>query len=166
MADSGGWLFNGVPFDEQAHNIAELVGFVYKITNTATGQFYIGKKVFHFAHKKKLTKKELAEFEGRKGRKPTHKHVAKDSDWRTYYSSCDQLKADIAVLGKETFKREILVLCRTKKQLTYWEVHMQCLHGCLLGVQCYNDNINGTYFTGDMLADVLVAQEVKSPFVL
>ena len=36
-------------------------GFIYKITNTITGRFYIGKKSLYHNVKKKLTKKELGE---------------------------------------------------------------------------------------------------------
>jgi hypothetical protein len=149
------WIFQGKPLEECRIDIADYTGFVYRITNIETGKFYIGKKLFHSTRKQKLTKAELAAYAGKAGRKPTHKQVIKESDWRKYYSSCAALKEDITALGKHCFVREVLVLCKTKKQLTYWEVHLQCLYNCLLGAACYNDNINGTYYYGDMLVDVV-----------
>ena len=125
------------------------VGFVYKITNKTNGKFYIGKKVFWNNRKTKLTKKELAEQTG-PGRKPTHKVVTKESDWLTYWGSNKALLADIKELGMDNFERRILKLCKSKKQLTYWEMHYQCKEEVLL-VDAYNDNILGKFFTQDLV---------------
>jgi len=126
------------------------VGFVYKITNKTNGKFYIGKKVFWNNRKTKLTKKELAEQTG-PGRKPTHKVVTKESDWLTYWGSNKALLADIKELGMDNFERRILKLCKSKKQLTYWEMHYQCKEEVLL-VDAYNDNILGKFFTQDLVS--------------
>jgi len=124
------------------------VGFVYKITNKTNGKFYIGKKVFWNNRKTKLTKKELAEQTG-PGRKPTHKVVTKESDWLMYWGSNKALLKDIQELGMDNFERKILKLCKSKKQLTYWEMHYQCKEEVLL-VDAYNDNILGKFFTQDL----------------
>jgi len=124
------------------------VGFVYKITNKTNGKFYIGKKVFWNNRKTKLTKKELAEQTG-PGRKPTHKVVTKESDWLMYWGSNKALLEDIQELGMDNFERKILKLCKSKKQLTYWEMHYQCKEEVLL-VDAYNDNILGKFFTQDL----------------
>src|SRR6056300_1792538 len=126
------------------------VGFVYKITNKTNGKFYIGKKVFWNNRKTKLTKKEIAEQTG-PGRKPTHKVVTKESDWLKYWCSNKDLLADIQELGMDNFERKILTLCKSKKELTYWEMHYQCKEEVLL-VDAYNDNILGKFFTQDLIS--------------
>ena len=117
-------------------------GFVYKITNLTDGKFYIGKKVFW---------KQLAEQSG-PGRKPTHEVIRTESDWKTYWGSNKQLLADIKALGEDHFECLILHFCKTKKQLTYYEMHHQCKFECLVSPSLsYNDNILGKFFSKDLL---------------
>jgi len=125
-------------------------GFVYKITNKITGKFYVGKKAFWHNKKHKLTKKQLAEQSG-PGRKPTHEIVQVESDWKTYWGSSKELLADIKQYGEENFERWVFVQCKTKKQLTYYELHYQCNEGCLISKNSYNDNILGKFFRKDLL---------------
>lgn len=124
-------------------------GFVYVIKNKVTGRIYVGKKVFWNNLKKKLTKTELAEQTG-PGRKPTHKRVTKESNWMTYWGSNKELLADIKELGEENFERRILKLCKSKKELTYYELHYQCKEEVLLN-NAYNDNILGKFYRRDLL---------------
>jgi hypothetical protein len=130
-------------FDEKA------VGFVYMITNIETGKFYIGRKVFTNTLTKKLTKKEISEQSG-PGRKPTKKKVVKESNWREYWGSCKPLLAEVKEIGEDKFKREILKLCYTKKQITYYEIAYQCKYD-VLEVNSYNDNIMSRIFRKDLL---------------
>ena len=58
-------------------------GFIYRVLHEPTGKAYIGKKVLQFNRKAKLTKKDLALYEGVKGRKPSFKRVTRDRDWET-----------------------------------------------------------------------------------
>ena len=125
-------------------------GFVYKITNKATGKFYIGKKAYWHNKKHKLTKKQLAEQTG-PGRKPTNEIIQVESDWGTYWGSSKELLADIKQYGEENFERWIFFQCKTKKQLTYYELHYQCNEGCLTNKNSYNDNILGKFFRKDLL---------------
>ena len=126
-------------------------GFVYKITNLTDGKFYIGKKVFRNNKKHKLTKKQLAEQTG-PGRKPTFEVIKTESDWQTYWGSNKQLLADIKTLGEDHFECLILHVCKTKKQLTYYEMHYQCKFECLVSPSLsYNDNILGKFFSKDLL---------------
>ena len=126
-------------------------GFVYKITNLTDGKFYIGKKVFWNNKKHKLTKKQLAEQTG-PGRKPTFEVIKTESDWKTYWGSNKQLLADIKALGEDHFECLILHVCKTKKQLTYYEMHHQCKFECLVSPSLsYNDNILGKFFSKDLL---------------
>jgi kynurenine formamidase len=149
------WLYEGTAISgiddiPNSENVS-YQGFVYKITNIATGKFYIGKKSFISNQKKKMTQKELADW-NKPGKRPTHKRVVKESDWFKYWGSNKTLLAEIKANGESGFKREILKLCKTKKQLTYWEIHFQCLSECLTQPErTYNDNILGKFFTRDLL---------------
>lgn len=126
------------------------VGFVYKITNLRSGKFYIGRKSLFSNTKKKLTKKELAEHTG-PGKKPTKKLVTKESDWENYWGSNKTLLQEVKDSGTSDFRREILKLCFNKKQLTYWEVHFQCVNEVLLTDKSYNDNVLAKFFRKDLV---------------
>ena len=132
-------------------NPEDNLGFVYKITNLTNGKYYVGKKVFWNNKKHKLTRKQLAEQSG-PGRKPTHEVIHTESDWKTYWGSNKQLLADIKALGEDHFECLILHVCKTKKQLTYYEMHHQCKFECLVSPSLsYNDNILGKFFSKDLL---------------
>ena len=135
----------------EEYNPENYFGFVYKITNLTNGKFYIGKKFFWYNKKKKLTKKQLAEQTG-PGRKPTTEIVKVESDWKTYWGSSKELLTDIKQLGDEHFECIILQLCKTKKELTYFEIHHQCKSDVLLpNTLTYNDNILGKFFRKDLV---------------
>ena len=126
------------------------VGFVYKITNIKTGKFYIGKKSLYSNIRKKLTKKELAELSG-PGRKPTKKLVTSESNWLVYWGSNKGILQEIKEEGTNYFRKEILKFCFNKKQLTYWEVHYQCINEVLLTDKSYNDNVLAKFFRKDLV---------------
>ena len=126
------------------------VGFVYKITNIKTGKFYIGKKSLYSNVRKKLTKKELAEYSG-PGRKPTKKLVTSESNWQDYWGSNKGILQEIKEEGTDSFRKEILKFCFNKKQLTYWEVHYQCVNEVLFSDKSYNDNVLAKFFRKDLV---------------
>jgi hypothetical protein len=125
------------------------IGFVYKITNIQTGKFYIGKKSLYSNVRKKLTQKELAEYTG-PGRKPTKKLVTTESNWLVYWGSNKGILQEIKGVGTDSFRKEILKFCFNKKQLTYWEVHYQCINEVLLTDKSYNDNVLAKFFRKDL----------------
>jgi hypothetical protein len=133
-------------------NPEDYLGFVYIITNLQTGKFYVGKKVFWNNKKHKLTKKQLAEITG-PGRKSTHEIIRTESDWKNYWGSNKELLADVKSLGKANFERRILKPCKTKKELTYYEMHHQCVKECITNstTHSYNDNILGKFFRKDFV---------------
>ena len=125
-------------------------GFTYRVTHIPSGKMYIGKKVLQFTRKAKLTKKDLALYEGEKGRKPSFKKIVKESDWKTYYGSHKEILALIKEGKQEDFKREILTLAPNKKLLTYEETKALFLYSALENPKEYfNDNILGKFFRKD-----------------
>lgn len=125
-----------------------VIGFVYKITNIQTGKFYIGKKALYHSNNKILTKKEIAEWD-KPGRVPKKRKTIKESDWKTYHGSNKVIQQEIKEQGASMFSREILQLCKTKKQLSYYEVKFQ-MYLNVLAVDSYNDNIAGKFYRKDL----------------
>jgi hypothetical protein len=118
------WLYNKTPLEEIPENA---YGYVYLITNIITGRKYIGKKLFWFRKTKVL-----------KGKK---KRLKVESDWKDYWSSSDELKADIAKLGINNFSREILHICPNKGLCNYLEAKEQMLRCVLETDQYYNSQV-------------------------
>lgn len=116
------WQYQGTYIDE----LPECVGFVYLITNLTTGRKYIGKKLAKFS---KTSVRTVKLKNGTKKKKKTRSKV--DSDWQTYWSSSPEVKADVAVLGEDKFRREILYYCDSKGTLSYVEAREQFKHKVL-----------------------------------
>jgi hypothetical protein len=115
------WLYNNSPFEDSG----DWYGFIYEITNNATGKKYIGRKYFSTAKTKQV-----------KGKK---KRIRVESDWRDYWGSNKTLQADIEELGKENFTRKILMLCTTRGNTNYWEAKFQFDNNVLIDDNYYND---------------------------
>ena len=144
------WLYKGEEMTSLEDFPPSTYGFVYRITHIPSGKAYIGKKVLFFVRKQKLTKKDLALYEGQKGRKPTHKQVKKESDWKTYWGSNKILLELINTDAPESFQKEILTLAPNKKLLTYEETKALFIYQVLeKSTEFFNDNILGKFFTKD-----------------
>lgn len=115
----------------------DVVGFVYLITHTTTNKRYIGKKLAKFS---KTRYKMHTQKNGKKVRKKIRSYV--DSDWRTYWGSCDQLTTDIGIFGESKFTREIIRMCYSKAECSYWEAKEQFLNGVLETDEWYNGQIS------------------------
>lgn len=108
------WIFEGAELQE----IPEpFVGFVYCITNLINNKRYFGKKTFYFSKTRTI-----------KGKK---KRIKVESDWKDYFGSSEELLREVARLGKENFKREILHLCKNKGMMSYLELREQMDHRVL-----------------------------------
>lgn len=118
------WYFNDKPLGSPPDGC---IGFVYCIHNKLDGRAYIGKKNFFFSKTKQV-----------KGKK---KRIKMESDWKDYWSSSPELKADVQRLGSENFSREILHLCKTRGELNYLEAHEQFARHVLFSEKYYNSYI-------------------------
>ena len=127
------WLYQGVEVETLPE---DCIGFVYIITNNATGRKYIGKKLAKFS---KTTYKTVKLKNGNKKKKKIRSKI--DSDWREYYGSNDQLNKDVETLGKDNFTREILFYCTSKAQCSYIEAREQFTHRVLESADYYNGHI-------------------------
>ena len=116
------WIYKEQDFTENM--IGEDYGFVYIITNEVTGKKYIGKKFFYSAKTKQV-----------KGKK---KKIKVPSDWQTYYGSNEELKKDVIIHGRESFRREIVHLCKSKGVCGYLEAKEQFVNGALESEDYYN----------------------------
>ena len=114
----------------------DCVGFVYLITNTISGRMYIGKKLAKFS---KTTYKTVKLKNGTKKKKKIRGKI--DSDWREYYGSSPELSKDIAQLGVENFRREILFYCKSKAECSYIEAREQFSRRVLESNDYYNGHI-------------------------
>lgn len=119
------WFYENKPVDEIDPSF---VGFTYCIENLLDGRKYYGKKKSTF--KKTSVRTVKVKSTGLKKKKKIRTLI--DSDWRDYYGSSDELKADVEKLGKENFKREIIRWCKTLTELTYFEAKIQFETDCLL----------------------------------
>lgn len=124
--DTGHWLLN-----EDIYVYENMFGFVYLITNKITNKKYIGKKQCS----RKIKRKPL---KGKTRNRIDHK----ESDWKTYTSSSNELNEDIAKYGKENFEFRILKICGSKWELGYEEIKEQIARDVLRRDDYYNGIIN------------------------
>ena len=124
------WHYNGQLIEQLPDDI---IGFVYLIINKSTGKKYIGKKLAKFT-KTKVKTVTLKSGEKKKKRMKTYE----ESDWKTYWSSSEELKKDVASLGEESFTREILHYCNSKGVLSYMELKEQMARQVLESTDYYN----------------------------
>lgn len=128
------WTYQGTEINELPD---DAVGFVYLITNLSNGRKYVGKKLAKFA---KTTMKTVQLKNGTKKKKKIRTKI--DSDWRDYYGSSIELSADVVLLGKENFKREILHYCASKAVCSYIEAKEQFDRRVLESLDYYNGQIS------------------------
>ena len=150
------WLYKGRPF--KTEDAGDNAGFTYRITCSANGKAYIGKKVFEFSDNKRLwTKKGLKEMAEKGIKKSDLKTVAdkkpytrrsigrRESNWKDYWGSASAddcaLNKDIEKFGKGAFTREILELVKTRGELSYAEVRQIVLHDAVRRPDFYNNNL-------------------------
>jgi predicted SPOUT superfamily RNA methylase MTH1 len=144
------WLHKNKVINKIEDFPKETFGFIYKITNNETGKFYIGKKQLMSKTNVKLGKKEKAALPTQRGRTPSKKLVVKEADWQNYWGSNKPLLEELKS-HKDKFTREILMVCSSKKMLTYWEAAYQIKLDVLL-IDSYNETVLGHYYKKDFLS--------------
>lgn len=123
------WSYQGIEFNETPE---QYQGFVYIITELDTGMKYIGKKFFWSPKVLPITKT-------RKKRVRTRI----ESDWRDYFGSSKEVQLLVEQKGSSNFKREILKLCKTKGECSYWEAKLQFEYDVLLKPTEYYNSFIG-----------------------
>lgn len=98
------WEYMGDKVDEVP---AGYVGFVYEI-EFANGAKYIGKKLA-------LTNQRLKPLKGMRKNALRRKWI--NTNWKKYSGSSEIVKE----MGIEPMFKTILIWCRTKKEMAYWE---------------------------------------------
>jgi hypothetical protein len=121
------WLYNEKEFNDTPE---EYQGFVYQITELDTGKMYIGKKNFW---KPKILPKN--------SKRSRRVRTRVESDWRTYFGSSKEVQLLIEEKGEKNYKREILRLCTTKGEMSYYEAKLQFEKDVLLSDEYYNNFI-------------------------
>ena len=128
------WYYKGEVVTELPE---DCVGYVYCITNLTNNRKYIGKKLAKFA---KTSYKTVTLKNGTKKKKRVRSKI--DSDWQEYWGSSPNLQADIDILGKENFTREILQYCNSKAITSYLEAREQIDRKVLESKDYYNGQIS------------------------
>ena len=123
------WNYGDVEFTSEM--IKEYVGFVYVITDLSNKKKYVGKKLF------KSTRR-LAPLKG----KTRKRKVVKESDWKDYFGSSEEVKLILEENGRDSFHREIIHLCDSKGEMSYLEAKEQFDRGVLWDDKYYNGIIH------------------------
>lgn len=141
---------------ENSTSAKHFVGFVYRITNLSNDMKYIGKKQLSRVIKRNPLK-------GKKNKRISYGQ----SDWLKYCGSSNTLKEEVEA-GKIEFRREILMFCRTKTELSYYEAKLQFDLDVLYRDDYYNDLIDlmarGTWLPErpEYILEDLVDQSTKT----
>jgi hypothetical protein len=119
------WFFLNTTDEFTEEHIGEAFGFVYMITHLKTGRKYIGKKFF--------TKSKTKQVKGKKKRSRV------SSDWMSYWGSNKKLQEEVKENGKDQYVREILHLCKTRSECSYWETWEIFSRHALMHDSYYNE---------------------------
>ena len=118
------WYYYNTAAEFNLDDTEGYFGFVYLITHHQTGRKYIGKKFF--------TKAGTRQIKGKK------KKIRKTSDWESYWGSNKELQAEVKQNGEDEYTREILHLCKSRSECSYWETFEIFSRQALLSDSYYN----------------------------
>ena len=139
------WIWKEVLVESIDKFPAGTYGFVYEIVSRETGKRYIGKKQLYSYH----TKISKVFNESTKRWNKVREVIATESNWKDYFGSSVEVKELIKQEGKQNFKRKILALASSKKELTDLELAHQCKNDVLTDSFYGNSNILGKFFRSD-----------------
>ncbi len=152
------WTFENKPFTKVPK---DAYGFIYKIVNTSNNRVYIGEKQFNHCTNPAISHKKYLELksEGVEATKTKHKkkstkgnvvwiykrkNVIKETNWKVYTGSSDELNDDI--LRGDSIEKSILHITYSKREHTTREVIEIVKADCLESCDCYNKQILGRLF--------------------
>ena len=121
------WIYNGSEYNETPEDYQ---GFVYIITELDSGKKYLGKK--NFWRPKVLPKNS---------KRSRRVRTRVESDWRLYFGSNKELRCLVEERGETNYRREIIKLCRTKGEMSYFEAKAQFDNDVLFSDEWYNEFI-------------------------
>lgn len=134
------WKYGSETITDSSQFPIGAFGFVYRITHLPSGKEYIGRKQI-------VSNRTLPPLKGTKRKRK----IQKESDWKTYYGSHDEIKQLIKEGKSNEFQREILEFALTPKHLTYLETRYLFYYRVLEFPNVfYNDNILGKFFRRDI----------------
>jgi hypothetical protein len=148
------WTYNGRCITELSDMPEGTHGFIYKITNGLTGEYYIGKKQVQSTRKRKFGKKETAALTDKRMKR--YEMVTKESNWVDYRSSNKTVSDWFDKTGRpnpssnDRIELKILKFCSNKKSLTYYELQEQFSSNVLADELSLNDNLLGKFFRKDL----------------
>jgi hypothetical protein len=126
------WYYNGEVYDPAYEDIPEdVLGFVYIITDTESGEKYIGQKRMRKPKTLPITK-------SRKRRVRT----VVESDWRSYHSSSAVIKENVAAGHTARYHREIIRFGGSKGDLHLLELIEQIERNVLFDPTYLNGLVN------------------------
>tara|TARA_S200002703_G_scaffold116650_1_gene102160 strand:+ start:6073 stop:6513 length:441 start_codon:yes stop_codon:yes gene_type:complete len=136
------WIYKKGKIDSLEDFPKGAFGFIYEIEHIPTGKKYIGKKQLRFTRK-------LPPLKGQK----RWRKVEKESDWLKYTGSHTFLKEIRKENRYDELRREILLICFTKKILTYNELKYQMMFEVLEESSYLNDNLLGKFYRKDFIRE-------------
>ena len=142
------WKYKGKTMTSSRQFPEGATGFIYIMT-MSDGKQYIGRKSLYSKRKKPFGKKALAEVTDK--RKKKYEIVVKESDWAKYNSSNKTINNALREGKLEITNKEIIKICFTDKQMTYFETQALFCYGVLEHPEnFYNDNILGKFYKRDL----------------
>ena len=141
------WYYYNTAAEFNLDDTEGYFGFVYLITHNPTGRKYIGKKFF--------TKAATRQIKGKK------KKIRKTSDWETYWGSNIELQAEVTKNGEEQYTREILHLCKSRSECSYWETFEIFSRQALLSDSYYNSWVTCKIHKSHVLGKINGSQTIS-----
>jgi hypothetical protein len=141
------WYYYNTAAEFNLEDAEGYFGFVYLITHNPTGRKYIGKKFF--------TKAATRQIKGKK------KKIRKTSDWETYWGSNIELQAEVTKNGEEQYTREILHLCKSRSECSYWETFEIFSRQALLSDSYYNSWVTCKIHKSHVLGKINGSQTIS-----
>ena len=148
------WTYQGRIVNELSDMPEGTYGFIYKITNGHTNEYYIGKKQVISIRKRNFGKRETAALTDKRMKR--YEMVTKEAKWERYRSSNATVSSWFDKTGNpssaenDKLELKILKFCKSKKSLTYYELQEQFSHNVLADTHSLNDNLLGKFFRKDL----------------